>query len=437
VARQNFKIEKGLHIVGENTDVGVQVLFGAGAPGSQTQENNAEVGSIYSDSTGGTAGNLYVKKSAGSGTDKWERIARYDDITALKWRSEKVIAITTQAAPTEGAVIDLVATPLTGDDTPFLVAANFIAGSTYILFGHGGTEVLGKVSAVSGDEITVTYLGFTALASGDTFVVYNDLIDSPDAQETQSIYLFNGTNYIRIASVNWQYATGIDLSAGYTPGSGNPTSADSVEGALQKIDGNVDALNTLSGVAQGATDLGTFTGDIISDNSTVKGALQELETDLDAVQSLTGVADAAVNLGTFTGTVIPDNQTIKQAFQSLESYVEGVQVAGSATAVTTAVTLDSVLVDNESAVEWFVKISLDSAPERVATMKIHALHNGTSSADATNVDDSEFGKIQLGSGFNYVLAVDINGTGAAQVMRLRLSASAAVSAKFIRRSIDF
>ena len=41
---------------------------------------------------------------------------------------------------------------------------------------------------------------------------------------------------------------------------------------------HIDDLITLSGVAQGTVDLGTFTGATITDNSTVKTALQELET---------------------------------------------------------------------------------------------------------------------------------------------------------------
>jgi len=44
-------------------------------------------------------------------------------------------------------------------------------------------------------------------------------------------------------------------------------------------------LETLSGVASGETDLGTFTGDIITDNSTTKVALQELETAIEGVNT--------------------------------------------------------------------------------------------------------------------------------------------------------
>ena len=49
---------------------------------------------------------------------------------------------------------------------------------------------------------------------------------------------------------------------------------------------------TLSGVAQNAEDLGTFTGSTISDNVTVKAALQALETAVEAAS----VVDAGDNV---------------------------------------------------------------------------------------------------------------------------------------------
>jgi hypothetical protein len=50
---------------------------------------------------------------------------------------------------------------------------------------------------------------------------------------------------------------------------------------VTEIDQNVDDLVTLSGVAENSTDLGTFTGDVLTDNITVKAALQEIETALE------------------------------------------------------------------------------------------------------------------------------------------------------------
>ncbi len=43
---------------------------------------------------------------------------------------------------------------------------------------------------------------------------------------------------------------------------------------------------------------------------------------VDDLVTLSGVADGVVNLGTFTGTTIADNQTIKVALQSLETSLE-------------------------------------------------------------------------------------------------------------------
>lgn len=48
---------------------------------------------------------------------------------------------------------------------------------------------------------------------------------------------------------------------------------------------SVDDLITLSGVAEGSADLGTFTGTTIADNSTVKTALQDLETAVEGKQA--------------------------------------------------------------------------------------------------------------------------------------------------------
>lgn len=54
-----------------------------------------------------------------------------------------------------------------------------------------------------------------------------------------------------------------------------------VQDAIDEIDVDVDDLNTLSGVAKNAQNLGTFTGVTIPDSSTIKAALQALETEVE------------------------------------------------------------------------------------------------------------------------------------------------------------
>ena len=101
---------------------------------------------------------------------------------------------------------------------------------------------------------------------------------------------------------------------------------------------HIDNVVSLTGVSKDAANLGTFTGSTISDNSTLKAALQLLETALetkaasavvseidgnvDDLISLSGVAENATGLGTFTGSTISDGANIKDALQDLETAAE-------------------------------------------------------------------------------------------------------------------
>ena len=116
------------------------------------------------------------------------------------------------------------------------------------------------------------------------------------------------------------------------------------------IDANethIDNVATLTGVAKDSANLGTFTGSTIADSSTLKAAIQALETALelkaassvvteidgnvDDLITLSGVAENASGLGTFTGSTISDGANIKDALQDLETATENA-AAGSAVA---------------------------------------------------------------------------------------------------------
>jgi hypothetical protein len=117
--------------------------------------------------------------------------------------------------------------------------------------------------------------------------------------------------------------------------------------SVTEIDGNVNDLILVSGLAENSQNLGTFSGSTIADDQTVKVALQALETSLETKESqvtvaeinsnaddlisLTGVAENTVNLGTFSGSTIDNSVTIKAALQALESAIEAEAAArGSA-----------------------------------------------------------------------------------------------------------
>lgn len=90
---------------------------------------------------------------------------------------------------------------------------------------------------------------------------------------------------------------------------GTDTNVPSEQGVREAIDAisiptqsslSVDDLITLSGVAEGSTSLGTFTGSTITDSQTIKAAMQELET---AVEGAAGGHDA-ITLATDADTVL-------------------------------------------------------------------------------------------------------------------------------------
>ena len=101
-------------------------------------------------------------------------------------------------------------------------------------------------------------------------------------------------------------------------------------------------LYTLLGEGTGDANLGTFTGDIIPDNTTVRAAFQALETKIESndqaaatasaltevdgnvndLITLTGISENVSTLGTFSGSTIADDVTIKAALQALETTLE-------------------------------------------------------------------------------------------------------------------
>ena len=113
--------------------------------------------------------------------------------------------------------------------------------------------------------------------------------------------------------------------------------------ALTEVDGNVNDIITLTGIAENVSTLGTFSGSTIADDSSIKAALQSLETTLETKEtqavvaeinsnaddliSLTGVSENTTNLGTFSGSTIDNSVTIKAALQALETAIEAESAA--------------------------------------------------------------------------------------------------------------
>ena len=154
-----FQVRKGINIDGLS-----QVLPGSGAPGAAGDTAAAPRGSMYLDAANGQ---MYVKKTAGTGTDKWVRMQDKNDMDAafhgISWREPANLYCSTVYADLAAAVTAV----NTGTIDGTAVVANDrilfdgITGSSKNVFivtgtpGAGATLVEDTNAATKGDAIYV------------------------------------------------------------------------------------------------------------------------------------------------------------------------------------------------------------------------------------------------------------------------------------------
>ncbi|MDD3412406.1 MAG: hypothetical protein PHY47_00235 [Lachnospiraceae bacterium] len=199
--------------------------------------------------------------------------------SSLSWRSPVDIVTARPLAdvPVNGEALADQSGKLFGDDeAPTVHTTANIAVDTVVLFAKAGQEP--KLMVVRDNLGTKRWYDHTEtdpalklnrqLAAGDTFIVKSDLIDSPDSAEGSAMYhIVAGTpkTAIKIGDLDWDQATGITISGSYIRGAGDQTivQGDSVELALQKLDGNIEKNKT-----DAATALSTAIATEVSDRNT-------------------------------------------------------------------------------------------------------------------------------------------------------------------------
>lgn len=98
-----------------------------------------------------------------------------------------------------------------------------------------------------------------------------------------------------------------------------PASGTQVDDVQQQINDNIDTL------ANHETRIGTNETTLVNHENRItqnESDITDNRTDIDDIRTTTGTADGDTDLGTFTGDIIPDNVAIKPALQSLESKIE-------------------------------------------------------------------------------------------------------------------
>jgi len=171
----------------------------------------------------------------------------------------------------------------------------------------GGLAVVDGVQTVDGDRILLTgqtdatengiyvagsgaWSRATDMVTGDTVKAYAHVFVTSGTEGSGHEMAVQSTADVTVDTDNmtWVHAYTFDNDAAHidVDDTGfSVISGDNAQAALASADTNLGTISTriddLSGVS--GSDLGTFTGDIISDNTDIKTAAQELET---AIESL-------------------------------------------------------------------------------------------------------------------------------------------------------
>jgi hypothetical protein len=88
------------------------------------------------------------------------------------------------------------------------------------------------------------------------------------------------------------------------------------------VDGTVDTRNNF--LVRLSNAFKTWLGTLRTDLNTAQDDINDLREDVDDLRTLTGTSDGDTDLGTFTGSIISDNTTISNALQELETAIEGI-----------------------------------------------------------------------------------------------------------------
>lgn len=424
MARKRFGVELGFDIYDENGNSAVSWLVGDAAPTGTGDQASAAIGSLYQ--RRGT-GELYIKKTNVGDASDYVLIS----LGFSRWRREQVDIVTndTIAIGTRDVVLN---PPSDEDGTPS--AANYTVGH-YVISDADGTPTLLEITNKVGDDVTFAAAA-TALVDGDSFVTKKYLPDQPANQENSALVVYSDAVIVKIADVDWNFATGIQFSSSYSSSgvNGNISAGESIESGVQKLEGNQQDIQSTIGVAQGSVNMGSYTGTLLNDNETAKQNIQQLETaiegnddDIANLVSLSGRPVDSTDHGTMDqGDILSDAATTNALFKETDAELTRQRGKTSATGITAGfVTLDSVLVDEVSLAQWNITVQQNGTPANKQHFTLLAGHDGSADGvtDAAAVDSTKSKILKLGATFNVQVQVVLSGTGVAQEMQLQFNST--------------
>lgn len=419
-----FEIERGLLINGST------FLSGAGAPPGSGDSGVVGIGSQYLDTS---SGDMYIKKIAGVGAGNWTRIALSTEMaTGISWREpvrvvNEVATSLPTGTPTQAIVVDGLS--IVNNDRVLFSGINPSSGRNVYIYD----QALGT---------------FTEDANQET---EGDMVFCTAGTSAGRTYNFNGTSWVLSNQSNLDEEGFIRAFIGKSA-AGNvlPTysttnyvaNGDNIETAIGKLDAR--AKTNADNIGQEITDRSTAVGNVQTElNDTQTGAGLNANGTYTAngvanyISTATSLKAADNLLDGQLKTVSDDVSGLVSSMSTAQALLARARAETSSVAVTSVVTLDSVVVDSMEVAKWIVYCQGNGAGNagNKSVVEILATHDGHAAADATDTDFNVYAKLRMGNinGLNF--NVDVTGAGAAQVMRLRISSTMSVDVKAIREVI--
>ena len=446
---------------------GAHFLSGTGAPGGAAgRPDDAVKGSLYLDETNGQ---MYLKKTDGTGSDKWIRMQNQDDIDGallgLSWREPAKVRddnVYADLATAETAVntgtIDGIS--VVEDDRILFEAITGENKNVYIISGtpgSGATLVEDFNDASQGDALYIqdgTDAGKQYAFNGTDWVLQG----SASQTEIGFLHTFigksgNGSETPDYASTN-VVTDGDSLEKGISDldtevGGGVATPQSRIAGPIsdQTINSNIEALDDAIGADVTSTNQATAADSV---NENISALDTAIGADVSTPQTRTAGAisaqaanlnvealDDAIGADVTSTKIATAADSINANISALDVVLGDAKTESKTDSVSTAATLDSVLVDDILAVEWIVHARSTVSASKVWSAKILAIHNGTSTTDADDVDYNTFAVLKMGGNITQLdFEVVLNGTGAAQEMRLQASSNEAVNIRITRSLLN-
>lgn len=421
-----FEVEKGfLHNE-------AAMIAGVGAPSGAGDSAEVGIGSIYQDTS---SGELYIKQSAGAGAANWTRLAGANEVSSsISWREPALVIDSSATSVPSGTA-----------GNPITVDGESVGDGERVLFA-AITDPTGPNVYVY-DETSGT---FTEDANNETA---GDSVYVSSGTGAGKVYNYNGTAWVLTNQTDLDEQGFIRSFVGKS-GAGNElpsysstdyiVNGDSLETAIGKIDAQVGV--NAGAISQEVTDRTNADSAIQSElDQTQSGAGLNADGTYSAngganyVSTATSLKGADNLLDAQLKTTQDDLDALETSFAAASSKLDRARTESTATAVTTAVSVDTVLCDDVAACKWTVHVqgnqSGDAAKKQV--VEILGTHDGHSTADATQTDYTVYSKLRIGTLAGLQFSVDVSGSGAAQSMRLRVSSTTSVDVRATRELIAF